>query len=151
MTWLDGRTYEDEYTLANRVGHIVGRKMVRENTKIVKFSVRPDNELTNWFSSEFLYYSTTYGGGWTNHMSRRCFRSELFSGWFQEQPKTNELYAARPCHALTIVRSKHTVMFLNVLGVSRDVWRTIWDLSTELMSLEQHEVKRSRECNLKIS
>ena len=144
--WGERRKYEDEYTLASRIGHIVGRKMIKDNTRIIKFNVRPDNELANWFSSELLYYSTYYGG-WSHHACRKCFRSELFSGWIREQLTVanragkEELYSERPSNTLLVVRSKYTILFLNVLGIPVDARFTIRELAHKLVALEHHDTE----------
>ena len=143
MSWFGERRYEYEYQLARRVGQIVGRKMVKENTKVVKLRVRPDNELTNWFTSEFLSYTTSYGG-WYNHMSRKCFRSELFCGWMWEQSDEIKNSIQPDRRQLLVIRSKYIIIFLNVTDIRVEVWKTIWRLAEKLRVLECIETKREK-------
>jgi hypothetical protein len=145
MSWYGERVYEAEYALARRVGKIVGRKMVKENTKVVKLRIRPDNYMANWFTSEFFRYSTPGDGGWYHATARKCFRSELYCGWVWEQSEEVQCSVRRERRCFVIVRSKFTLMFLNVMDVSDSLWEVLWKLRREVISLERLEMERTNE------
>jgi hypothetical protein len=145
MSWYAERVHEDAYALARRVGKIVGRKMAKKNTKVVKFRIRPDNYMANWFTSEFFSYSTKHSGGWLYTAARECFRSELYCGWVWEQSEEVQCSVRRERRCFVIVRSKFTLMFLNVMDVSDSLWEVLWKLRREVISLERLEMERTNE------
>jgi hypothetical protein len=143
MSWYGERVYEAEYALARRVGKIVGRKMAKENTKVVKLRVRPDNPMANWFTSEFFRYTTPGNGGWYNATARKCFRSELYCGWVWEQSEEIQSSVRRERRCFVIVRSKFTIMFLNTMGVPDDMWEVLWSLRRAVIQLERSEMEQT--------
>jgi hypothetical protein len=144
MSWYGERVYEAEYALARRVGKIVGRKMVKENTKVVKLRIRPDNYMANWFTSEFFSYATLNSGGWLYNSARKCFRSELYCGWVWEQSEEVQCSVRRERRCFVVVRSKFTLMFLNVMDVPDNLWELLWNLRRALVSLERLEMEKAR-------
>lgn len=137
--WSYERKYEKEYRLARRIGKIVAGKMIKDNTSVVRLRVRPDNPLANWFHSAFGGYRTCYGG-WCHSSSDKCFQEELFYGWLRNQPDRDEFYEKEPAHLLRVIRSKYTILFLNLVELPLDKFRVIWDLENELTDLERSEV-----------
>lgn len=142
--WGYERKYEKEYRLANRVGRIVAHKMLRDKTNIVKLKVSHDNPLTNWFHSFWGGYRTTYGG-WCESSSDKCFQKELFYGWLCNFPDRDKYWNTCETNLLRVIRTKYSILFLNLTDAPQDVCNIITKLELELYALERLELEKSYE------
>lgn len=131
MYWgPNARKYEYEYGFASRLGQVVGRKMIRDDTRIVKVFVRDDNEISNWLVRRGGY------GGWSQSSPQKCFDRELFWGWLGTQEHRPELLYTQAMGRLKVIRSENEIWFIDLFGLPFGSLECVSSITRALRNIE---------------